>query len=297
MFGYVRPRRDELRMKDYDAYYAAYCGLCRAMAKEYGFRTRFLVNYDMTFLYLLRAGLDPAAETRKCWCPARVCGRKRCLCDPEGYSRVAGLNMILCYEKIADNIRDSGFFKRMGYRFLRLLMKRPYRKAARQYPTFQALTESRLQDLQRLEEARSPSIDAAADAFASIIAGCAEDYAREEIRRPMQTVLYQVGRFVYLCDALDDLQEDVRGDSYNPFRYRFQLVDGALSAEDLTYLSELMDSSVNFAGSAAALLPLKSYRKLIENILYLGLPAVFSAVKAGTFSAKQKDKPRKEYNR
>ena len=46
MFGYVRPRRDQLAEADLDAYQAAYCGLCRALGKRYGFFARFLVNYD-----------------------------------------------------------------------------------------------------------------------------------------------------------------------------------------------------------------------------------------------------------
>ena len=51
MFGYVLPRRDRLSEEAQARYHAAYCGLCRALKLEYGFAARFLVNYDMTFLY------------------------------------------------------------------------------------------------------------------------------------------------------------------------------------------------------------------------------------------------------
>ena len=37
MFGYIRPRRDTLLVRDYDRYRAAYCGLCRALGKRCGF--------------------------------------------------------------------------------------------------------------------------------------------------------------------------------------------------------------------------------------------------------------------
>lgn len=53
MFGYVLPRRDRLSEEAQVRYHAAYCGLCRALKLEYGFAARFLVNYDMTFLYFL----------------------------------------------------------------------------------------------------------------------------------------------------------------------------------------------------------------------------------------------------
>ena len=294
MFGYVRPRRDELKVRDDERYRAAYCGLCRALAREYGFRSRFLVNYDMTFLYLLRSSLAPAAPRKRCWCPAKVWGKKRCVCDDAGYSRVAACNLILCYHKILDNIRDSGFFKRIGYRLLRLVYRRPYRKAARRLPDFDALAREQLDRLTALEQAKSDSIDATADAFARLVAGCVSDLKPDELRRPAEMVLYHTGRFLYLCDALDDLREDLKHDAYNPLRYRFTPTAEGLAPEDLTYLAQLMDSSVNIAGAALALLPMQSSRELLENIIYLGLPAVFCAVKEGRFQAKAKVYPRKE---
>ena len=71
MFGYVRPRRDLLTQDDFAAYHAAYCGLCRALGRQYGFHARFLVNYDMTFLYLLRASAAPVCGVEPCRCPAK----------------------------------------------------------------------------------------------------------------------------------------------------------------------------------------------------------------------------------
>ena len=296
MFGYVRPRRDLLSQADAEIYGDAYCGLCRASAKRFGFRTRFLVNYDMTFLYLLRAALRDPAQSKKCWCPAKVCGKKRCLCDPEGYEKVAAYNVILCYHKLQDNIRDSGFFRRIGYRVAKAILRRPYRKAASLLPAFRTLTEQELEKLHQLEASQSASIDATADTFAKIIAGCASDFQEEAVRRPAETVLYQIGRFIYLCDALDDLKADLQDGSYNPLKFRFHPENGALLPEDLEYFSQLMDGTVNLAGSALLLLPVKVYGKLLENIVFLGLPSVFAAVKAGKFHAKSKDHPRKEQN-
>ncbi len=297
MFGYVRPRRDALSQADSDVYYEAYCGLCRAMGREFGFRTRFLVNYDMTFLYLLRASLKPPVQRKKCWCPAKMCGRKSCLCDEEGYRKVAAYNVILCYHKLLDNIRDGGFFRRLGCRIAKAGLRRPYRKAAKMLPEFRGLTVSELEKLQRLEQARSASIDATADTFARIIAGCVSDYQDSALRRPAETLLYQIGRYIYLCDALDDLKQDLKDGSYNPLIYRFRPKDGGLQPEDLEYFSQLMDSSVNLAGSALLLLPMKTHGALLENIVFLGLPTVVAAVKAGKFHAKTKDHPRKERNK
>jgi hypothetical protein len=297
MFGYVRPRGDLLEKEEFAAYRAAYCGLCRALGKQYGFRARFLVNYDMTFLYLLRASAAAPCETALCWCPARVCGRKRCTLDPESFGTVAACTVILSYEKLRDNVRDEGLFKSLPYRCLSVLFRRAYRKASRRLPDFAALCAGQLSALHELEAARSPSIDATADSFARIVSGCAADIQDTGLRRPMEQILYHTGRFLYLADALDDLKQDCDKDTYNPLRYRFQVIDGALSAEDLDYMTQLIDSSVNLAGAALELMPGKAYGKLLENIIYLGFPAVFFAVKAGKFQAKAslwKKKPKSE---
>lgn len=297
MFGYVRPRRDQLTQAELDAWQAAYCGLCRALGKQYGFPARFLVNYDMTFLWLLRASLREPAGVARCWCPARICGKKTCDLDPDGWETAAACTVILCYEKLRDDVRDEGFFKGLACRLLSLVYRRAYRKAARRMPDFAALTAKQLAALRDLEEAQSPSVDAVADAFAQIVSGCAADLDDPTLRRPLEQILYQTGRFLYLADALDDLKQDCAAGRYNPLRFRFAVEDGALTPEDLDYLTQLTDSSVNLAGAALALLPLRSHGPLLENIVYLGLPGVFSLVKAGKFNSKDKIRYKKEKHR
>ena len=286
MFGYVRPRRDLLAQSEFDAYHAAYCGLCRTLGKQFGFRSRFLVNYDMTFLYLLRTSAAEPSGVRNCWCPARVCGRRACMQDAEGFLPAAAYTVILSYEKLLDNVRDESFLRSLPFRILTLLFRRAYRKASKLLPDFAALCERQLAALQELETARSPSIDATADAFARIVSGCVNDLSDPGLRRPMEQILYHTGRFLFLADALDDLKEDCAKDAYNPLRYRFSVSGGALTQADLDYLSQLTDSSVNLAGAALELLPMQANRILLENIIYYGFPAVFYAVKTGKFQAR-----------
>ena len=79
MFGYVRPYRGELKVRELEAYQSLYCGLCHTMGRRYGFLARFLLNYDFTFLaMLLTPGENlPATERRRCVaCPLR--GKEVC---------------------------------------------------------------------------------------------------------------------------------------------------------------------------------------------------------------------------
>ncbi|MFR1246231.1 MAG: DUF5685 family protein, partial [Oscillospiraceae bacterium] len=121
-----------------------------------------------------------------------------------------------------------------------------------------------------------------ADAFASLLRDCAAHYDGRE-RRPEQLLLYHVGRYLYLADALEDLPRDVRAGAYNPLRYRYGADGGTLDPADRAQLLETIDASISMACSAMELLDGRRDRELLSNILYFGLPAVLHAVAEGTF--------------
>ena len=62
MLGYVRPVRDELKVKEWKYYRAAYCGVCDAMGRRMGLTARMFLNYDFTFLAMLLLPPAPRPE-------------------------------------------------------------------------------------------------------------------------------------------------------------------------------------------------------------------------------------------
>lgn len=288
MFGYVRPRKDQMKICDYERYRKAYCTLCRSLGKNFGFACRFLVNYDMTFLYFLLSCGEQEAKSSKCVCPANVFCKKDCYCAGEREKLIAAMNVILCRNQMNDAISDKSFFKGLPYRAARLFIRCGYKKAAALCPAFDRLTTEQLAKLSALEAAECASIDETADAFATILKGCSELYSDPTQRRPAEQVLYHVGRFLYLTDALDDLQEDCKKSQYNPLRYRFEVQNGTLTEDDLKLLRLTMEQSVSIAGASLELLPMHSGEEILKNIIYLGLPAVLQAVSEGKFRTRAK---------
>ena len=65
MFGYVRPLKPELRLKEYERYRAYYCGLCRAMGDCTGQCSRLTLSYDAVFLATVRCYLTNETPTVK----------------------------------------------------------------------------------------------------------------------------------------------------------------------------------------------------------------------------------------
>ena len=288
MFGYVLPRKDKLSQEDLDRYGAAYCGLCRCLKLRYGFHCRFLVNYDMTFLYFLLQKGEPK-KACPCFCPARVFRRKDCLPEDEIMDYAADLTVLLSYWKLRDARRDDGFIKGMGARLSLAFYRRAYRKAAKRRPEEDRNFSVQLENLQKLEDSCCPSIDRTAHAFAQMLKACASPVEGEDQRRAAEQLLYHVGRYLYLTDALEDLPRDLKSGAYNPLRYRYELQDGALSAEDKKSFLQTVDASVDMAASALELLENGSRDELLRNIVYYGLTAVLHSVAEGTFRKRGKN--------
>ncbi|MFR4561721.1 MAG: DUF5685 family protein [Flavonifractor plautii] len=108
---------------------------------------------------------------------------------------------------------------------------------------------------------------------------------RERSRdRAMEQSLYHLGRWIYLLDAQDDLEEDRTAGRYNPVAARFG------PEGDRDAMARTLDHSRNLMYSAAQLADFERRWPLIENILYLGLPLVQRAVFDGSWKQIQKQK-------
>lgn len=284
MFGYVRSREDTLPEEARRDYEAAYCGLCHTLKEQYGTVSRLFLNYDFVFLAMLLAPERGSVGAECLKCPLHPRRGKPACMGGEWMETAAGESVILTWWKLRDTVEDGGFLSRLGARLLCLFLGPAYRKASVRYSEFDALTAQLLSELRDLEEEKSPSIDRTADCFARFLQAAAPATDAEGVDRPRQQLLYHLGRWIYLIDAVDDLPEDQRRGSYNPVSARFP----EWSVEDKSYLHQNMDHSLALVGAAFQLLPVSPWSRVMENIIYSGLPAVEELVFNGKWREYQK---------
>lgn len=290
MFGYVRPALGRLDKGQREAYQGAYCGLCHALGDRHGPLARFTLQYDFTFLaILLTAGVGEGGQCVR-RCPAHPLRRPRACWAGAQMDAAADQSIILAWHKLSDDVDDHGFFTGLPYRFARRLFRRAYRRAALAQRPFDGQVREGLARLRELEQSGSPQLDRAADAFARILASAAQAVPEEGARRALAQLLYHLGRWVYLMDAWDDLDDDRKRGRYNPLDARF----GGQARENREYLETTATHSLRLAGGAAGLMELGRWTPVVENILYLGLPAVQGAVLDGRWKEMRKGrrKPR-----
>lgn len=285
MFGYVRPVRDELKCKDLDLYRATYCGLCRTMRKRLGLFASMTLNFDFTFLALLLA--PPEGEQVTCChrCPFPPF-RRSCMCEvSDGLELVADESIILTYWQLRDSISDGSGWTNLKARLAQLFLRRAYSRAAVARPEFDHQVATQIQDLQTLEESNCNSLDRPADTFATLLCCAVPNSSDDPVRdRAMADLLYHLGRWIYLIDARDDLEADIKNNNYNPIQARF----GGESFDEPLMLT--LNHSLNRMRAACALLELGRQTALIENVLNFGLPTVQRAVFEGRWNDMKKQK-------
>lgn len=289
MFGYVRPADGHLTEADRETFRGAYCGLCHALGRRYGLAGRMILNYDLTFLAMvLSRGTGEPCLRR---CAVHPLKKRRCAGDDPAFDTAADMSVILTWWQLRDGVADHGFLRGLKYRAALWLLTPAYRKAKRRAPDFDRQTAAHLARLAALEKERCPSLDAPADAFASLLAGAAAAEPEEPRRRATEQLLYHLGRWVYLIDAADDLADDRKSGSYNPLALRFAPADGKLSPEDTQALAATLDGSIRAMAAAFELTDCGVYTPVVRSVVYEGLYAVGAAVLAGTFHKVKREEP------
>lgn len=269
VFGYIRIQKSELLVREYDAYKSVYCGLCKQMGKDYSVFSRFILSYDCTFYAILlmsmRRSCSGFKDGRCRFNPLKKCSF--CQCRDDAVSKAAGISVIFSYYKLLDNISDSGFFGRLGCRMIKPFFSRWRKKAQRRYPEIDSIAEDMMKAQAEAESNPDCGVDMAADPTATMLSRVLELEAQSEADKRIYTQIgYGLGRFIYLIDAADDYNDDLKSGNFNPFKNTkedvYELIKNNLSQA----LASVYD--------AYNLLELVDFKGIIDNVILRGLPSV-----------------------
>ncbi len=279
MFGYVRADTPYLYIKDETLYRAMYCGVCKGIAQTCGHAARMGLSYDITFLSVLMhniLGEDVKIEKQHCMTHC-VKARQRAEVD-ELTRRLGVLNTVLVYFKYTDDIADGD--KGRGKR---LFFKKGFKKAEKSYPEIVKIVRENMARQEQIEHAKTERVDMAADATANMLAEFSDYALGEKGTQYTRNLFYAVGKWIYLIDALDDYDKDVKKESYNPFRFAYrascqkELLEGEHGEEvRFIFQSLFLDIQENLRE-----IPLKFNHDLTDNILLRGLPKMTKQIMDG----------------
>lgn len=274
MFGYIRPVRGELLVKEDEFYKSVYCGLCREGGRKISRFTRFFLNYDFVFLCVLHMAVNGekinAAVLR---CPYNL--KKRCMVTGgESVTYTAAAFGILLYYKVLDDSRDQKGVRRLFFKlFLRLAAKMK-RRAEILYPDLEKGVRISLEKLRGLEKSGCASPDLAADCFAKVTKIVASGGARGEKKEILEECGYHIGRYIYLIDAFEDSRKDAENGEYNVFNNYYSTPEKVLSQSERIKLT--LDDSMKAFCRAYEKARSGDYDRLIYNTVQLGSEHAFA---------------------
>ncbi len=277
MFGYVRPYIPELRVMEHQYYNAAYCGLCFATKRETGRLSSMFLSYDITFLVLVRLALSgEIPEFEKKRCALHPFKKRLVMKENDALRYSAHAAAILIWHKLDDDINDEKGLGSLRARLGRLVFKGAYRRAKKGFEELDAIVKNSLDELSAIEKRKERSADKPAAAFGSLMASiCSFGETEEGKRRILSAVGDSVGRWIYLADAIDDMEDDMKKGSYNPF---ILLYDGEELDEDKKQdIQSAMTGLLGRAGCALELAELwgrSDLEGIITNIIFKGLPNI-----------------------
>lgn len=271
MFGYVTVDKSEMLCKDFDAYKAIYCSLCKQLGKEYTFLSRFILSYDCTFYAVLSLALAddcPGFCTGRCkFNPLKKCNYLKS--GEDTLSKAAALSVVSVYFKLVDNIADGNIFQKIGCYLLLPLFKSFSKKARKKHPQIYSAVKSMSNAQFEAERDKSCSIDKAAHPTADMLCAVMSDLAStEEQLRIFSNFGYFLGKWIYLCDAAADFDDDVKSGGFNPYTIAF----GNDKQSHIDDINESLSHCLSEMYLSYNLIKFNRFESIIDNVLVYGLP-------------------------
>ncbi len=262
MFGYVRINKMDLTFREFDYYKGYYCGLCKYLKENHGEVSRLSLNYDITFLIVILTALyklDSDITYERCIANPL---KKKMRIVNEITEYAASMNILLSYYKLEDNLYDdNGIKDKLAYELYKGKLKKAYEK----YPQKAEYIKQQLGNLRELEKQESKSIDKVSNTFGNLM-GEIFVYKKDEYEQNLRNIGFNLGKYIYILDAYEDLEEDNKKGRYNPF------IDYIDKKEELkNKVDRLISMSLGMVAKNIENLNFEFNKAIIDNIIYSGV--------------------------
>ena len=272
MFGYINATKEQLGEEDYKVFCSYYCGLCKQLGKSCSQMSRLGLSYDITFLFIVLSSVtDIPYEQKEERCIAHPLKKISYTSDIRVGDYCAKMAGLLSYEKCLDDWNDEKSLKAL----LGMIMYRnAYKRAYKSYCDVSAFIKSQLRELSEIEKNNICDIDIAADKFAKILSKLfTPDFIEgETAKRQLEWFGYNIGRWIYIIDAVSDICDDYKKGRYNPL-LREGIADiGKYQSEICKKEEFTLTFTLENIASTFDLMKLYKNSGLLKKMVYISLP-------------------------
>ncbi len=284
MFGYIKPLEDELKVREYKLYKSVYCGLCKTSKKRISRFSRFFLSYDYTFFALVHMIFtgNPYSIC-KARCGFHLFAKTDCIKENDSLALSASIFSILNYYKLCDTISDERFFSSLFARLLLPIAKRMKNKAVKAgYAEADFIISDCLAEISALEKSNSTCIDEISAVFGKMMGHLMKLELPEKQKDDAYSVGFEVGKFIYCADALEDLYKDEKNNAFNPYLTEYKNAKDAenILCKNKNVIFHGTDRAADILSAKKASLSVegKALCSVAQNVLYLGCPAIIERI-------------------
>lgn len=273
MFGYVVIDREALSDENKKIYQAYYCGLCQNLKHHYGAKGQMLLNYDITFLQLLLTGLyEPKEEVEESFTCHLHPFKKRQIRKNEILDYASSMNVLLAYHNLQDDWHDD---KNVAKKTFASMIKKDYLEAKHLYPRQAKAVESYLERLAEYEKCNCQNMDLVAGLTGEMLG---ELFAMkdDEWYDELKTLGMYLGKFIYMMDAYEDVDDDIKHGHYNPLTNLRK--DRTQDFETVMLL--MLTSMISECAKSFERLPILLHADILRNIIYSGVWMKYNYIRA-----------------
>lgn len=264
MFGYVNANKKSLSEKDKEIYQSYYCGLCQKLKEIAGNKGQVLLNYDVTFLCLLLSGLYEPEEKSRLFTCALHPKKKKLVISSEIMEYGAYMDVVLSYYNLLDDYEDDG---RKAKKKLADSLLPVVKQAKDRYPRQTAAVENYIREQNQMELAREQNLSRVASLTGEMLGCLCQMKEKDPFSDDLYTLGFYLGRFIYVLDAYEDLQEDMKKKHYNPLIVRRNECPECFE----TFVRQYLTTQMEECARAFEHMPILKNAEVIRNILYSGV--------------------------
>ncbi len=256
MTGYLKPEFKNNSKKYKNEYKTFYCGLCKALKKQYNYVGILSLNYETTAFLILLSGLKKEKS--------KTFGGS-CSISPfvpvkyvdyfqDDFICAAHLSLLIAYYEVKDNLNDIGGLK---WNVISKLISKKGSKAIHALSNDSSRIENAIRTYYEAETNESITFEEIlkcdGDLIKCIFSVLIKKYDKETTDRLLK-ISYLFGQWIFLIDACDDWKNDVNNNNFNPL----------LLVDNLDKIKTTIKSIEKSIEETINELPIKCYKDLID---------------------------------
>ena len=276
MFGYTIPIESVLSEEDRITYRNYYCETCHHLREDYGFIPTLTVNYEMTFAALFFNSILEEGEKIHYRPKKSFCILRKSASHTKLMHKLTAYSILVANNSLLDDKMDGSSLKaNLGL----LGLNRAINKAKNEFPDYNEVILKGYEKLREIEASGECDPVTMGTYSSQSMIDVLEIMLGDKFDKRMHELFRGLGIWVYVLDAVEDLDDDKKDGTYNPF---------IVANPDFTNKKEFVKDNMFLIGETigrivgriqAAYSSLRDDIRfnvnILDNIIYQGIP--FSA--------------------